>query len=280
MRRLEQQTVLVTGATDGLGKAVATELARAGAEVLLHCRDDARGEAALQEIASATGNDRLRLYRADFASLAEVRDMAEQIRGAETGLHTLVNNAGVGTTLPGGGGRMESADGNELRFQVNYLAHYLLTRMLVPLLVTAAPGRIVNVSSAGQAPIDFDDVMLERRYSGVQAYCQSKLAQVMFTIDLAAELEPRGVTANCLHPATYMPTKIVFAARGSAVSTLEEGIEATMRLIADPDLDGTTGRYFNGTSEDAAHPQAYDADARRRLRELSDRLAGPRSAAV
>jgi NAD(P)-dependent dehydrogenase (short-subunit alcohol dehydrogenase family) len=125
----------------------------------------------------------------------------------------------------------------------------------------------VNVSSAGQWPIDFDDAMLERNYSGVRAYCQSKLAQVMHTIDLAERLDAARVTANCLHPATYMPTKIV----PSPASTLEEGIEATMRLVAAPALEGVSGKYFDGQRE-AAESQAYDPDARARLRELSERL--------
>jgi NAD(P)-dependent dehydrogenase (short-subunit alcohol dehydrogenase family) len=167
---------------------------------------------------------------------------------------------------------MESADGHELRFQINYLAGYLLTKMLAPLLERSAPARVVNVSSAGQMRIDFDDVMLERDYSGTRAYCQSKLAQVMHTFDLAEAHDARTLTANCLHPATYMPTKIVFAARGGAISTLEEGVDATLRLVAEDDLAGVTGRYYNGESEDAAHPQAYDADARRQLHELSERL--------
>ena len=115
--------------------------------------------------------------------------------------------------------------------------------------------------------------MLERAYDGVQAYCQSKLAQIMLTFDLADELRDQSVTVNCLHPATYMPTKIVLHARGSAISTLEEGTEATLRLAADAQLDRVTGRYFNGQNEARAHPQAYDPDARRRLRELSERLA-------
>src|SRR5207237_3806779 len=113
--------------------------------------------------------------------------------------HALVNNAGIGTSVPGGGDRQESADGLELRFAVNYLAGYLLTRVLLPLLRGSAPARIVNVSSLGQSPIDFDDVLLTRRYSGVQAYCQSKLAQVMMTIDLAAELAGSAATVNALH---------------------------------------------------------------------------------
>jgi NAD(P)-dependent dehydrogenase (short-subunit alcohol dehydrogenase family) len=209
---------------------------------------------------------------ADFASLDEVREMARAVADEQHALHVLVNNAGIGTTLPGDGQRMESRDGHELRLQVNYLAEFLLTSMLKQLLVRSSPARIVNVSSAGQMPIDFDDVMLEHGYSGTRAYCQSKLAQVMHTIDLAEELSDAGVTANCLHPATYMPTKMVLAARGSAVSTLEEGVEATVRLVEDPALDGVTGRYFNGLREEAAHPQAYELEARRRLRELSERL--------
>jgi NAD(P)-dependent dehydrogenase (short-subunit alcohol dehydrogenase family) len=167
-----------------------------------------------------------------------------------------------------------SVDGHELRFAVNYLAGFLLVRRLLPLLVRSAPARIVSVSSAGQAAIDFDDVMLERRYSGVQAYCQSKLAQVMFTIDLAAELDGTGVTATCLHPATYMPTKMVRDAGVSPASSLEEGVQATLRLVADPALDGVSGTYFDGVRPAQPHPQAGDPAARAQLRELSDRLCG------
>jgi NAD(P)-dependent dehydrogenase (short-subunit alcohol dehydrogenase family) len=273
MGPLDEQTILITGATDGLGKAVATELARRGATLLVHGRDDRRGSAAIAEIARATGGDRLTWHRADFASLGEVRALGERLAGELERLDALVNNAGIGTVLPGEGERMESHDGHELRFQVNYLAGFLLTRLLEPVLVRSAPARIVNVSSGGQMPIDFDDVMLERGYSGVRAYCQSKLAQVMFTIDEAARLSSHGVTVNCLHPATYMPTKMVFASRGSAVSSLADGVEATLRLVADPTLDGVSGRYFDGLEEAHAHPQAYDAHARRRLWELSERLA-------
>jgi NAD(P)-dependent dehydrogenase (short-subunit alcohol dehydrogenase family) len=272
MRPIAEQKILVTGATDGLGKGVAIELARGGATLLLHGRDEARGAATIAEIRERTGNDALSFYRADFESLADVRTMAEQVIADHDELHTLVNNAGIGSSLPGGGERMESADGYELRFQVNYLAAFLLTHRLVPLLYSSAPARIVNVSSVGQMPIDFDDVMLEQRYSGVRAYCQSKLADVMFTFDLAEDLPRRSVTVNCLHPASFMPTKIVLAARGSASSTLEEGVEATMRLIVDPELDGVTGRYYTAGHGSRANPQAYDAHARQRLRELSERL--------
>jgi NAD(P)-dependent dehydrogenase (short-subunit alcohol dehydrogenase family) len=272
MRPLDQQTILITGATDGLGRALAAELAAAGATLLLHGRDEARGRQTIDEIAAATGNRNLHWLRADLASLAEVHGLAEQAIAEFDSLHALVNNAGIGTTLPGDGRRMESKDGYELRFAVNYLAGYLLTRRLLALLERSAPARIVNVSSAGQAPIDFEDVMLERHYDGVQAYAQSKLAQVMFTVDLADELDGRGVTANCLHPGTYMPTKMVRAAGVRPVTALEDGVEATLRLVAGPQLDEVTGGYFNGLREAEPHPQARDPEARRRLRELSDQL--------
>src|SRR6266700_6129402 len=212
MRPLTEQVILITGATDGLGKAVAIHLARAGAMLLLHERDEARRQHTLEAIRAQTGNTRLQWYRADFASLAQVRVLAERLAREQEHLEVLVNNAGIGTTLPGGGKRQESEEGYELRFAVNYLAPFLLTRRLVPTLRQSAPARIVNVSSAGQAPINFGDVMLSRRYDGVQAYCQSKLALIMLTFDLAEELARTGVTANCLHPGTYMPTKMVLAA--------------------------------------------------------------------
>ncbi len=274
MRSLNEQVILITGATDGLGKAVAIQLARNGATLLLHGRDEARGERTLAEIRAQTGNTRLTWYRADFSKLAQVRVLAERLAREQERIDVLLNNAGIGTTLPGGGKRQESEDGYELRFAVNFLAPFLLTRLLFPTLCHSAPARIVNVSSAGQAPINFHDVMLERRYDGVQAYCQSKLALVMFTFDLAEELAGTGVTANCLHPATYMPTKMVLAARGSSVSTIEEGVQATTHLITAPELDQVSGRYFNGLREARAESQAYDRQARLKLRQLSVQLTG------
>ncbi len=272
MRPLAEQTILITGATDGLGRALATELAGAGATLLVHGRDDHRGQETVAAMSRATGNDRLHWLRADLASLGEVRALGERVLDGFERLDALVNNAGIGTTVPGGGQRMESRDGYELRFAVNYLAGYLLTRLLLGLLERSASARIVNVSSAGQAQIDFDDVMLDRHYSGVQAYCQSKLAQIMFTFDLAEELQDRGATATCLHPATYMPTKMVVEGGIEPVSSLQEGVEATMRLVADPALDGVSGVYFNGLREAEPLRQALDPQARARLRQLSDGL--------
>jgi NAD(P)-dependent dehydrogenase (short-subunit alcohol dehydrogenase family) len=265
---LGDKTILVTGATDGLGRALAHRLAGLGATVLIHGRDPVRIRETEDEVRRATGSDRLRSYRADFASLDDVSRMAEEVVAREHRLDVLINNAGIGTNVPGGGRRMESSDGYELRFAVNYLAGYLLTRRLVDLLAASAPARIVNVSSAGQMAIDFDDVMLERDYSGVRAYCQSKLAQVLFTFALADELRDAGVTVTCLHPATYMPTKIV----ASPVSTLDEGVSATLQLAVDPAFRDITGVYYDGMRESRADRQAYDPSARRRLTEISDEL--------
>ncbi|HET6146991.1 MAG TPA: SDR family NAD(P)-dependent oxidoreductase [Polyangia bacterium] len=268
MKDLESRTVLVTGASDGLGRGVARALAARGAELLVHGRDAARTEAVAGEL-RAHGAAAVRVYLADLASLAEVRRLAAEVRAREPRLHVLVNNAGIGTTVPTSA-RAESADGIELRFAVNYLSHYLLTRELLPLLRASAPARIVNVSSIGQTAIDFDDPMLTRGYSGMRAYCQSKLAQIMFTIDLAAELAGTSVTVNALHPATYMPTKIV----AHPTSTLAEGVDATVRLVTDPALAATTGKFFDGTRESNADRQAYDPAAREKLRALSARLVG------
>jgi NAD(P)-dependent dehydrogenase (short-subunit alcohol dehydrogenase family) len=262
-------TILVTGATDGLGRALATRLAREGATVLAHARSEERGREALGELLDGPGD--MRLVVGDLASLAEVRALADQVPDR---LDALVNNAGIGSSLPGDGARLESADGYELRFAVNYLAGFLLAALLRERLVAAALARIVNVASAGQMAIDFDDVMLEDGYDGVRAYCQSKLAQVMHAFDLADELRADAVTATALHPATYMPTKMVLHAGVTPASPLDQGLEATWRLVADPSVDGVTGAYFNGTREARADAQAYDADARRRLRELSQRLVG------
>lgn len=260
MRPIDQQTILITGATDGLGRALAARLAAEGATVLVHGRDDQRGKATLQEIGS-----RASWYRADLSSVAETRALAEAVRTDHPRLDVLVNNAG----MAGPPSREESTDGHELTFQVNYPSGYLLTRLLLPTLT--APARIVNVSSLAQQPIDFDDVMLTRGYAPMRAYSQSKLAQILFTVDLAEELAGTGVTANALHPASLMPTKMV----PTPVSTLEEGLEATYRLVTDPALDDVSGRYFDGLEEARADAQAYDPDARARLRDLSERLTAP-----
>jgi NAD(P)-dependent dehydrogenase (short-subunit alcohol dehydrogenase family) len=267
---LDDRVVLVTGATDGLGRALAVDLAKAGATVLIHGRDPDRIADTVDQVRRAAGHASVRSYQADLADLAQVRALAEQVAEREPRLDVLVNNAGIGSNVPGGEARQESADGYELRFAVNYLAGFALTRQLLPLLTASAPTRIVNVSSAGQQAIDFGDVMLTSGYNGVRAYCQSKLAQILFTVDLAEQLEGTAVTVNALHPATYMPTKIV----ASPLSTIADGVEATMHLITAPVAEVGTGRYYNGLREARADRQAYDAGARRQLRELSEKLTG------
>jgi len=278
LRPIEDTTVLVTGATDGLGCAVAARLAEQGATLLIHGRDAAKLAATARGLRSESGNDRIRTYLADFSSLAAVRSMASEIEAENHRLHVLVNNAGVGSGRPAGTARQESEDGYELRFAVNHLAAFALTVRLLPLLRRSAPARIVNVASAGQYAIDFDDVMLEQSYDGTRAYRQSKLAQIMCGFELAERIPADEVTVNSLHPATFMPTKIVLEQHGHSVDTLEEGVEATLRLIAGADVDGVTGRYFNRQVESPADDQAYDVDARRRLWDLSAELTGERVA--
>ena len=261
---MKGKTILITGSTDGVGRHVAERLAAEGALAIVHGRDRARGEALAARIADRGGEARLVI--ADLSSLAEVGALAEAVAREAAGLDALVNNAGIGTA---GAEREMSRDGHELRFAVNYLAGFLLTRLLLPLLEGRKPARIVNVASAGQQAIDFSDVMLTRGYTGTRAYCQSKLAQISFTFDLAHELEGSGVTANALHPATYMDTTMVRQAGVHPVSTVEQGGEAILQLAVSPALEGKSGLYFNGLREARADAQAYDAGARQRLKTLS-----------
>ena len=269
MRPIDQQIILVTGATDGLGRAVAGELAGQGATLLLHGRSEERGKRTLSEIRARTGNNKLAYYRADFESLSEVRDLAERIQADHEQLDVLLNNAALGIDPV----RRISSDGYESTFQVDYLAPYVLSYLLAPLLIGSAPSRVVNVASAGQAPINFHDVMLERSYDGMKAYCQAKLAEIMLTIDQAAQLSGSGVTVNCVHPALNMPTKIV-THMFTPQSEIADGVRSTLRLITDPALENVTGRYFDQTQEARALPQAYDETARARLRGIAEQLTG------
>ncbi len=268
MTGIADKTILITGATDGLGRALAGELAAQGASLILHGRDPERGRQLLEELRGSTGNTGLSLVLADFSSLDEIHRLADDIASRER-LDVLVNNAGLGVELD----RRDSKDGHELTFQVDYLAPYILSCRLAPLLARSAPARIVNVASAGQAPLDFADVMLERGWDGVQAYCQAKLAEIMLAFDLAEVLRGTGVTANALHPASYMPTKMVVGLF-TPQSTLAEGLAHTLRLVVDPALEQVSGVYFNRAAPARAAEQAYDPSARARLRDLSEELTG------
>lgn len=269
MRDAAEATILVTGATDGLGRRVARELAAKGSTVLLHGRSPERLEDTLEELRGQMSTEKVGSYLADLSSLAAVRDLADRILSEYDRLDVLVNNAGIIVQE-----RKESEDGYELTFAVNYLSHFLLTSLLLPLLKDSAPARIVNVASAGQSPIDFDDPMLKRGYDAMRAYSTSKLAQIMFTFELAERHSDTGVSVNALHPASLMDTKMVQASFGYTMSTVEEGSEAVVRLAVSQEVEAVTGRYFDGRREARADGQAYDKEARQKLWELSEELCG------
>ena len=265
-----QQVVLVTGSTGGLGREVARRVAASGAHVIVHGRNRERGMALVEEI-ERDGSGSARFYAADFASFAQVREFAEAILRDYERLDVLVNNAGFGSAPDE---RLLSEDGHEFRFQVNYLAGFLLTKMLMPRVLASTPSRIVNVSSLAADPIDFDDVMIENNFSGGRAYGQSKLSQVMMTFDLAEELEGTGVMVNALHPATYMDTGMVRRLGVTPRATVDEGAIAVMQLISSTEIEG--GQFFIGLLPGRANAQAYDSEARAKLKSLSEDLTGVR----
>jgi NAD(P)-dependent dehydrogenase (short-subunit alcohol dehydrogenase family) len=266
----DRKTALVTGSTDGVGRMVAERLGQDGWRVLVHGRDRGRGEQVVASINAGRGS--AEFLQADISAFAEVRRLADAVQRTTKRLDLLINNAGIGSGGPQGT-RQTSADGHELRFAVNYLTGFLLTDLLLPLLKASAPARIVNVSSLGQQALDFGDVMLTREYSGIRAYRQSKLAQILFTIDLAKELEGKDITVNALHPATFMDTKMV-RDFGTPRSTVEEGALAILKLATSAGVEGRSGLYFNGQEEARADAQAYDPEARQRLKRLSLELTG------
>lgn len=274
MKPLEEQTILVTGSTDGIGKITAGKLAELGATVLVHGRSREKCRTAAGEIREATGNDRLKAFVRDISSLSGVRRLADDIHSKYPALDVLINNAGVGPGKGSFGKRPLSQDGHELCFAVNHLTPFLLTHLLLPILRSGAPARVVNVCSAAQQHIDLDDVMLERGYDPYRAYAQSKLALTMFTFDLAERLKYRGITVNCLHPGSLLDTKMVreggYTPRGSA----ESGAEAVVHVATSPELADVTGEYFEEKRQARAHDQAYDSAARDTLWRLSEKLTG------
>lgn len=263
-----QRVVLVTGSTDGLGREVARALAARGDHVIVHGRNVERGTALVDEIAkSAKGS--ARFYAADFASLDAVRRLADEISRDYPRIDVLINNAGVWVQRDQG--RLTSADGHELHFAVNYLAPYLLTYRLLPLVEKGRDPRIINVSSRAQQPIDFANVMLTSGYEDVRAYAQSKLAQILFTVDLAADLRDKGIDVYALHPSSFMDTPMVTSRGAAPRSSVHDGVKTVMHVLA---TDAPTGTYFSEQTPTTPHAQAADADARRQLRELSRKFTG------
>lgn len=268
----EPRVVVITGATDGLGRAVAERVATDGDRVILHGRRRERLAEVAAEIAAATGAEPPATVVADLAELADVHTLADQLAAVTDHVDVLVNNAGVGGGRADSTERQLTVDGNELRFAVNYLAPFDLTLRSLSLL--SPGGRIVNVASLGQAPIRLDDLTLTRNYDGWYAYGQSKLAMIIWGFTLAERLD--GVSVNSLHPGTYMPTKMVLDNDIGEVDSLASGVEATTRLISDETLDGVTGRFFDRLNGETrlTSEQAYDPAFRERLWQVSLELTG------
>ncbi|MEO6218785.1 MAG: SDR family oxidoreductase [Ginsengibacter sp.] len=266
---MDKQIIFITGATDGIGRHTAIALAKQNVHLLVHGRNIEKLNKLVDEIKKESNNQSIESFVADFSSMDEVRHLAGEVLAKHGAIDVLINNAGAGFA-----DKRYGKDGTELRLAVNYLAPFLLTHSLLPALKKAAPSRIVNVSSAGQSPVNFDDIMLEKNFDGVTAYCQSKLALIMFTIDLAEELKKDNITVNALHPGTYLDTNMVREAGIMPHGTAESGADAEVYFATSPELKNVSGKYFNVKHEAKANAQAYDAKARKQLKEMSLRLAG------
>jgi len=258
-------TVLITGATSGLGRYVAFELVRSGHVVLAHGRDPGRTESLVEELRTEGDAE---AFVADLASLAQVRELGAHVADAHPDLDVLINNAGVGAGSPGAA-RELSADGHELRLAVNYLAPVALTRALLPVLRANAPARIVNVGSVGQDPVDFDDIEFRRGYDGFAAYRRAKFALAAHTFTLAEELADTGIAVNVLHPATFMDTAMVREGGVTPWNTVADGAPGVLALATE---DLGTGAYFDGTNRARAHETTYDGEVQRRLAAVTDQL--------
>jgi len=280
------RTCLVTGATSGIGKATATGLARLGADLVLVARDPAKGQATVAEIQAATGNPRVEVLLADLSSQASVRRAAEEYQRGHDRLHVLVNNAGGYWAT-----RHVTVDGLELTFALNHLAYFLLTNLLLDLLQASAPARIVNVTSGAQAAgdIHFDDLQFARRYRGQPAYNQSKLANVLFTYELARHLEGSGVTVNCVHPGVVRTNfgrddmgrvmRLLTPLVRPLMRTPEQGADTSVWLASSPEVEGVTGRYYARRRARRSSRRPYDTELARRLWRVSEELTGLRQPA-
>ncbi|MFK0334670.1 SDR family NAD(P)-dependent oxidoreductase [Rhizobium sp. NPDC090275] len=266
-----KRVAVITGATDGMGRVVAPQLAEAGYHVVVHGRSAERGAEVVDTIKKAGGS--AEFMGANLASLADIRRFATELKSRFPKIHLFINNAGIGTG-PEDAAREFSDDGLERRFAVNYLSVYLLTRLVQDSVIAAAPSRIVNVASDGQQAIDFSNVQLERDYSGEAAYCRSKVAEIMFTLDLSEELKGKGVTVNTMHPSSFMDTTMVRQMKHAVVESIDVGAGHLADLALNPKFDGVTGRYLNRGVDMPANEQCYDLAARKKLRDLSVELTG------
>ncbi len=280
---MDEKVCLITGATSGIGKATAMGLANMGARVVIVGRDRGKGEAAMAEIKGKSRNASVDLLLADLSSQEEIRRLADEIKDAYPRLDVLINNAGVFRSK-----RLTTAHGIEMTFAVNHLAYFLLTNLLLDVLRASAPSRIVNVSSGDHSngTIDFDDLQGEKGYKGTKAYSQSKLANVLFTYELARRLEGTGVTANCLHPGAVRTNFgsgssgffgfMVRALRPLMISP-EKGAETSIYLASSPEVEGVSGRYFVKKAEARSSDVSYDERLARRLWEVSAELTNIRA---
>jgi len=272
---MENKIILITGANSGIGKATATALAEMGAHVVMMSRDMNRGEEARQEVMFISKSNQVDLLQCDLASLSDVRRFIARY----SRLDVLINNAGIYTEK-----RMETVDGYEYQIGVNHLGHFLLTRMLLDLMKKSSPSRIINVASGAHfgGKIDFADIQSTRKYSGWKAYAQAKLANILFTYELAHRLEDTGVTANCLHPGFVNSRFGVNRSTGKAnlmmklmkPFTIEPsaGAETSIYLAASPEVEGVTGKYFAKRKEKASSKASYDLVSAEKLWNLSEAL--------
>ncbi|HEY0736972.1 MAG TPA: SDR family oxidoreductase [Herpetosiphonaceae bacterium] len=281
---MQDKLTMVTGATDGIGKETALGLARMGAHVIVVGRTPAKIAATVEQIKAESGNGQIDSMQADFSSLEQIRQLAKSFYQRYDHLDVLVNNAG-GVF----GSRSETADGFEWTFGVNHLAPFLLTNLLLPALQVAArrsgSARIVTVSSAAHvmSKLNFDDLQNQRRYSGFRAYAQSKLANLLFTYELARRLKDTGITANALHPGGVASnfgrgqpglfSKLVGFAMSFGI-TPEQGAQTSIYLASSPEVADVTGTYFNNRKPARSSPAANDAAAAARLWQISEQLTG------
>lgn len=278
---MESKTVLVTGASSGLGKATARALAAMGARVIMACRDPGRGATARGEIVAATGSERVDLLIADLSTRDAIRGLAREVTKRYERLDVLVNNAGLVTAR-----RRLTPEGFEMVFFVNHLAYFMMALLLVDRLRASAPARIVNVASSAHSSgtIDLDDLQLEHgHYAGWKQYANTKLMNVVFTYELARRLEGTGVTANCAHPGVVHTGLLrrysrvltfLWNASQALFRKPEEGADTQVYLASSPEVEGVTGRYFRRREAIGTSQVSYDRDLQRGLWEASERIAG------